>query len=65
MQDCLGSTADLTDGSGNVTAGYGYDVFGTIRSQSGSSANYWLFTGEQLDAECGTCNRPPAIMTPR
>ncbi len=39
----------VTDGSGNVTATYAYDVFGAIRSQSGSSANEWLFTGEQRD----------------
>ena len=28
---------------------YSYDVFGAIRSQTGTSANYWLFTGEQRD----------------
>lgn len=28
----------MTDGSGNVTATYAYDVFGAIRSQSGSSS---------------------------
>ena len=31
--------------------GYTYDVFGGIRTQSGSSANYWLFTGEQRDGD--------------
>jgi RHS repeat-associated protein len=36
--------------SGNVVASYRYDEFGAIRSQTGSSANYWLFTGEQVDA---------------
>ncbi len=51
--DGLGSTADLTDGSGNTVATYSYDVFGAIRSQSGSSSNYWLFTGEQQDADSG------------
>ena len=30
-----------------------YDVFGAIRSQSGSSNNYWLFTGEQRDGQPG------------
>jgi hypothetical protein len=39
----------LTDGDGDVVDGYTYDVFGAIRSQSGSSENYWLFTGEQQD----------------
>jgi RHS repeat-associated protein len=36
-----------------VVDGYTYDVFGAIRSQSGSSDNYWLFTGEQLDSDEG------------
>jgi len=30
-----------------------YDVFGAIRSQTGSSSNYWKFTGEQRDSESG------------
>ena len=30
-----------------------YDVFGAIRSESGSSNNYWLFTGEQRDGQPG------------
>ncbi len=51
LYDGLGSTTDLTDGSGNSTAGYGYDVFGAIHSQSGASANPWLFTGEQRDSD--------------
>ena len=48
MYDDLGSTSDLTDASASPTDAYSYsyDVFGTIRSQSGSSPNYWLFTGE-------------------
>lgn len=51
---CLtGSTTALTDGSGNSVASYGYDVFGALRSQSGSSDNFWLFTGEQHDADSG------------
>ncbi len=51
LYDGLGSTTDLVDGSGNSVASYGYDVFGAIRTQSGSSPNYWLFTGEQMDSE--------------
>jgi RHS repeat-associated protein len=43
------STANLTDGGNGVDA-YTYDVFGTVRSQSGSSDNPWLFTGEQVDS---------------
>ncbi len=43
--------AGPTDGSGNTVATYSYDVFGAIRSQTGSNGNYWNFTGEQLDAD--------------
>lgn len=53
LYDGLGSTTDLTDDEGDVVDGYTYDVFGPIRSQSGSSENYWLFTGEQRDSESG------------
>ena len=48
LYDGLGSTSDLTDGSGNVTASYGYDVFGAIRSHTGATTE-WSFTGEQND----------------
>jgi hypothetical protein len=33
--------------STNGVASHTYDVFGAIRARSGSSANPWLFTGEQ------------------
>ncbi len=49
--DGLGSTTDLTDGSGNVIAGYSYDVFGATRSQSGAGDTDFRFTGEQLDTQ--------------
>jgi len=51
LYDGLGSTAGLTDGSGDVVDGYSYEVFGATRSHSGASDNPWLFTGEQLDAD--------------
>jgi RHS repeat-associated protein len=41
------------DDTGAVTDQYSYDVFGAIRAQSGTSANPWLFTGEQQDGESG------------
>ena len=60
LYDGLGSTSDLTDGSGNVVDGYTYDVFGALRSQSGTSSNYWLFTGEQADSQsASTTQRLP------
>jgi len=46
-------------GSGTVTATYGYDVFGAIRSQTGGSANGWLFTGEQRDPQQPQLLLPP------
>jgi RHS repeat-associated protein len=51
--DGLGSTTDITDGSASVLASYSYDAFGSIRSQTGGVSNYWLFTGEQRDADSG------------
>ncbi len=53
LSDGLGSTANLTDASGNTTASYSYDVFGAIRSENGTGAgaNEWRFTGEQRDRQ--------------
>ena len=53
QRDGLGSTANMTDGSGSTTATYAYDVFGAIRSESGTGpgANEWRFTGEQRDKQ--------------
>ncbi len=47
--DGLGSATEVTDGSATVTGTYSYDVFGAIRAQTGTSGNYWQFTGEQRD----------------
>ena len=47
--DGLGSTSDLTDAYADSIDGYSYDVFGALRSQGGSSSNYLLFTGQQVD----------------
>ncbi|MBI2908789.1 MAG: DUF2380 domain-containing protein, partial [Chloroflexi bacterium] len=49
----LGSTEALTDGSGNVTATYKYDVFGAVRSSSGAGSTEYRFTGQQDDATLG------------
>ena len=51
LYDGLGSTTELVNGTnGSTLASYRYDTFGAIRSQTGTSANYWLFTGEQRDS---------------
>lgn len=51
--DGLGSVVNLTDNSGAKTASYDYKAFGSIRNQSGSVPNPWLFTGRQFDFESG------------
>ena len=51
--DGLGSTRALTNGSGTTVATYNYDAFGTIKSQTGSQTNNFLFTGEWRDPETG------------
>jgi RHS repeat-associated protein len=43
----------LVDSSGNVLNAYEYDVFGAVRSSTGSTANAFTFTGEQTDASTG------------
>ncbi|MBI3977257.1 MAG: RHS repeat-associated core domain-containing protein [Chloroflexi bacterium] len=53
LQDGLGSVTGLTDLSGNLVATYEYDVFGAVRSQTGQTSNYWLYTGQQRDIESG------------
>jgi RHS repeat-associated protein len=53
LTDGLGSTVNLCDALGNVLVTYAYDAFGAIRSETGSSSNYWKFTGEQRDSESG------------
>ena len=50
LYDGLGSTANVTSGSGTTLTSYSYDAFGAVRSQSAPHANYWLLTGEQRDS---------------
>jgi RHS repeat-associated protein len=49
LTDGLGSTTEITDGSGTVTGTYAYDAFGAVRAQTGATTE-WSFTGEQHDA---------------
>ncbi|WP_245929290.1 RHS repeat-associated core domain-containing protein [Agarilytica rhodophyticola] len=48
--DGLGSTRHLSDSLGSLTDSYDYEAFGETLSQTGSTVNNYLFTGEQLDA---------------
>jgi RHS repeat-associated protein len=49
LADGLGSTVALANASGTVTDTYTYDVFGAVRSHTGTSGTEFTFTGEQTD----------------
>ena len=49
LTDGLGSTAAMANSGGTVTDTWTYDVFGAVRSHSGSSGTQCLFAGEQND----------------
>jgi len=49
LTDGLGSTVALANSSGVVTDSYTYDVFGAVKTHSGSNATEFTFTGEQND----------------
>ena len=53
LADGLGSTAALTDSSGTVTATYKYDVFGAVRSSTGTGSTDFRFAGQQDDPALG------------
>ena len=49
--NALGSNIVLTDDNQNALARYEYDVFGAIRSETGTSADTRKFTGKEFDAD--------------
>ncbi len=53
LQDGQGSTRALTNAAGNVTDTYSYTAFGELFNQTGSTANSYLYTGQQFDALTG------------
>lgn len=53
LQDALGSTRALTNNQGTVTNSYSYDAFGQLLSNSGTTLNSFLYTGEQRDEASG------------
>jgi len=53
LTDGLGSTVALTDSTGAVVNSYEYDIFGDVRASTGSQANEFKFTGEQVDSDTG------------
>ncbi len=53
LQDGQGSTRALTNVAGTVTDTYSYTAFGELFNQTGSTANSYLYTGQQFDALTG------------
>lgn len=51
--DGHGSVRLLTDSTGAVTDRYDYDAFGNIISQTGTTPNVYLYSGEQVDTNLG------------
>ena len=51
--DGHGSVRYLTDATGAVTDTYTYDAFGNLINSTGSTANNYLFAGEQYDPDLG------------
>ena len=53
LHDGQGSVRELSDTDGQVTDTYIYDAFGNLLSKTGTTANDFLYTGEQYDANTG------------
>jgi RHS repeat-associated protein len=56
LQDGQGSTRALTNNAGSITDSYAYTAFGEIYSQTGSTQNSYLYTGQQYDDATGLYN---------
>ena len=53
LADHLGSTRNLVDDEGAVTAAYDYWPYGKVLASSGSGSTHFRFTGHERDAESG------------
>ncbi|MBI3887063.1 MAG: RHS repeat-associated core domain-containing protein [Opitutae bacterium] len=51
--DGLGSVRALTNASGAVTDTWDYDAFGVLIARTGTTANNYLYRGEQFDPDLG------------
>lgn len=56
LQDGQRSTRALTNNLGVITDTYNYNAFGEIHNQTGSTANSYLYTGQQFDSLLGLYN---------
>lgn len=52
-RDATNSTRFLTNSSGTVTDQYTFDAFGQQLTRTGTTANAYLFAGEQFDPGSG------------
>jgi len=50
LRDGIGSTAELTDSTGNVLQTYTYDPYGFTSTSGGSTANSYEYIGREMDA---------------
>ena len=53
LQDALGSVVNLTTPAGGILARYQWDAWGNVRSEVGTEANPFGFTGHEHDEESG------------
>jgi RHS repeat-associated protein len=51
LYDGLGSVTGLADPGQSLAATYNYDVFGTVKSQTGNVINPYTYTGREYDNE--------------
>jgi RHS repeat-associated protein len=63
--DGLGSVRFLTDTNGNITDTYVYDAYGTLISSSGTTANSYLFAGEQWDRDLNSYFLRKRLLNPQ
>jgi RHS repeat-associated protein len=53
LPDAQGSTRALTSAAAAVTDTYRYSAFGELETQTGTTANSYLYTGQQFDSSTG------------
>jgi RHS repeat-associated protein len=51
--DGHGNVRELTDATGSITDRFDYDAFGNLTHRSGTTANNFLYAGEQYDPDLG------------
>jgi RHS repeat-associated protein len=62
--DGHGSVRFLMNTTGAITDTYTYDAYGTLISQSGSTPNNYLYSGQQYDSDLGLYNNRARYFNP-